>query len=158
VSISPVDLAYAAGIVDGEGTVSIAEYAPKWEEHNRNARRKSPQFRCYLTVSMTDIEVPLWLAETFGGSVNTYKQKNKRHKDQHRWVLQNRCAAECAAMLLPYMKTKRRQAELLANFYMDSRFTVRIGGGSSAQLTQSDIDARREYSTEVRSLNQRGVS
>lgn len=148
--MAPVDLAYAAGIMDGEGYIGITEYAI-------GGGRKSPQFRCRVTVCMCDSEVPEWLAATFGGTVHVYEGRKPGQRAQSHWVLQNRRAAEFCALVAPYMRTKHRQAELLSAFYVDWRFDFTRRGGKGPQITTSEILGRRSYVVAIQRLNRRGV-
>lgn len=139
----PIDLAYAAGIIDGEGTIGITEYAAGRQ------KRKSPQFRCYVAVAMCDFQVPYWLAANFGGTVHEYQYGSGR--PQARWVLANRRAADFCSLIAPHLRVKRGQAEVLADFYADDRFVFK----QRQSIPLEEIEARREYVTKVRALNAR---
>jgi hypothetical protein len=141
-----VDLAYAAGIIDGEGSIGITELAPGRQ------RRRSPQFRPYVAVCMTDPVVPLLLADMFGGTVHTYAGRKPGQKASHHWRLgAQRAAAACEA-LVPYLRVKHEQAALVVAFYRDSRFQFK----QRRALPDREITARREYVAKCRALNARG--
>lgn len=140
------DLAYAAGIIDGEGTIGITEYAP-------GGKRKSPQFRCYVSVVMTDPSVPLWLAVHFGGTTHSYGPRKVGHKGTTTWRLQNRRAAEFCRLILPFLLVKGHQAEAIVAFYDDPSFQFK----QRRSLPEDEVAARRRYVTQVRALNKRGA-
>lgn len=142
--IDAVSLAYAAGIVDGEGTIGITELSPRKD-------RRSPQFRAYVAVVMTDPAVPLWMAQTFPGTVHAYAGRQPGHKGTFGWRLANRRAAEFCGLLVPYLKVKRAQAELLVHFYDEFVFRRRRG------LPDGEVERRRRFVVQVRALNKRGA-
>lgn len=151
-----LDVVYAAGIIDGEGSIGISELRPNYEPGNRRKRRKSPSFRCWVQVTMTDPVVPVWLAETFGGTANTREHlnppANARWKPYTVWVLQHQRASEFCALVLPFLRVKKEQAELVISYYADPRFTFK----QRKSLSEDELDARREYAVQARALNGRG--
>jgi len=100
------DLAYMAGIFDGEG--SIGAYKP----------------RCNLTkgtysLGVTIISTDEWLCHmfrmAFGGSINC-RQRRGKQLPVWEWKVQSHRAAEMLKILLPYLHLKRSQAELAIKF------------------------------------------
>jgi hypothetical protein len=142
-----VDLAYAAGIMDGEGTIGITEYRPDGK------RRKTPDFRPYVGVIMTDPVVPNWLARTFSvGSVNHYAGRQANHKPTYSWRLGNRQALDFCRVLLPHLKIKQAQAALLVEFY------ERLNFAGGYRVSAEAITARQEFVKRIKVLNKRGVA
>lgn len=103
------DLAYTAGIIDGEGCISVTRNT----KGIKKALRAKASYCIYVAVSMTDFEVPAWLHFTFGGSFAEYKASNTKHKKVYRWGLHSNNAQRFLKLILPYLKTKKRQAELV---------------------------------------------
>ena len=99
------ELAYIAGLVDGEGYIGLAS------AHGVLAGDYcSPQ----VMVGMTDEPIILWLHSKFPCNYRRKKPvKLETHKPCH--MLQWRCttAIEFLAAILPYLRVKRRQAELV---------------------------------------------
>jgi len=99
--MSPVttetDHAYAAGIVDGEGTITL-------HDHGK---------RTALTVAVFNSEprVCVWLQERYGGSIG----QNIR-PDPHRIMYAWRCSSSLASKFLnniyPYLIIKKQQADI----------------------------------------------
>jgi hypothetical protein len=124
--ISEVDKAWSAGIVDGEGSVEI---------HHRGSRRiknkpgqKSEDFTLLLGVGNTDARMPRKLYDLFGGNVG--KQDFDPGTGQLRmyyWRVYNKRAASILRQLLPYLVTKKEQAELGLEFYNVRCQYVHIG-------------------------------
>ena len=95
-------LAYAAGIIDGDGCFTITE-----SKGNCSVK---------IAVEMTDKTVPHWFKENFEGHVYKRQAKNAR-EESFQWVLAS-IAAVCTTTqaLLPYLKTKRLAALLVIDF------------------------------------------
>ena len=113
------DLAYLAGIVDGEGCIS-------------RLKRRRPR-RWTVTVGSTSPELILWLAE-FGGTVHELKMNPLGKKQGWQWnVVSWRDVRYLLVAILPYMKIKREAAlnaveeinEWLVD--MDSQTRMEIG-------------------------------
>lgn len=148
----PEDLAYAAGIIDGEGYIGITETKPNYVSGDRKRRQKSPSFICRVTVAMCDPNVPVWLTETFGGTVHSYPPRKEGTRGSHHWVVQGPTAAAFCELIHGYLKVKRQQAELLMSYYADPRFVFKQRQG----IPDTEIEQRREYVTTVKALNRGG--
>lgn len=118
--LSSEQLAYIAGIVDGEGCISLFHTTNQHRPvRNRNSRSvgnshpgRSRQTILRVSVGMTDKTIPEWLYATFGG-VLQYRQRAKSSwKDRWDWNLSSQMAAAFLKQILPYLKIKHGQAEL----------------------------------------------
>lgn len=105
--IRPEDCAYAAGIIDGEGSISI------------HKKEKSRCFVLAVQVGVTDYELVDWLQFFFGGHINSYQPKGER-KVVHIWRLFGTQAQEFIEQIKPYLILKKYKAELAISF--------RVGG------------------------------
>jgi hypothetical protein len=151
--VLPIDLAYAAGIIDGEGTIGISELSPGGLRSSGRPSRKSPQFRPYVSVIMVDPGIPAWLSETFGGPVHGYEPRQPHHKPIHKWTLNNQRAVTFCRLIQPHLRLKGAQAQLVIDYY-DGRFDLKR---RSAGLPQEEILARRDFVTQIHALNGRGA-
>jgi len=95
-----VDLAYAAGIFDGEGCIYIAG----------KGHEQAWQLRCFL--HMAGIYMPQLFQFHFGGKFRKEKRKTKGGYETYKWVVNDNQALRFLEVLLPYLKLKRPQAEL----------------------------------------------
>lgn len=98
------DLAYAAGIIDGEGTISVRRQIL--------SRCKSPCYWIFVFVAMCEPTVSQWLQQTFGGGYSVEKSRNPRWKDVHKWKVTTRKAEEFLIATSPFLKEKRARAEV----------------------------------------------
>lgn len=104
------DLAYAAGIIDGEGCIGI------WKRKLKQNGKEYPYRSLSVSVAMTEQWVPTWLQFAFGGSVIYFKAKQENHNPYWQWNITSNKALEFLRLILPYLKIKRPHAELGISF------------------------------------------
>jgi hypothetical protein len=128
---TPIDWAYLAGFVDGEGSVCLSTV-----EYSRGAGVFT-EWRMTLRVSNTEETVISWIRSLFGGNVYYYVRPNPRHRPV--WTLKwaNRKAVPILTGLLPYLKAKRHQVELALAFQADKK-----GARGKATITDDERDYR----------------
>jgi hypothetical protein len=99
--IAPVDLAYAAGIIDGEGCISISR------------RPNRATLRGTIAVAMCEPQAVAFLHHIFGGHLITARVQ-RRDKPEHRpqdvWGVAAKDAANVCRVLAPHLRVKRQQA------------------------------------------------
>lgn len=102
--MSVPDLAYLAGIIDGEGSFTME---PRRRPNGLRAR--IPE----ITVASVDKELIDWLHDRCGGSVSCSKATNR--KPMHRWVLRGSMCQEVTTAVKPYLviERKKKRAEKL---------------------------------------------
>lgn len=98
------DLAYIAGIVDGEGCIMV--HKTKVTKARRNTHA---YYQPRLSVKMTDFRLIKWLRDYFNlGSL--YESKYEDKKDILTWDVRGEDARKVLTMLYQYLKTKQSQA------------------------------------------------
>ena len=107
--IVETDLAYAAGIMDGEGSICIRRHVYKTGVHN------IPSFTVYAEIRMTNWEAVSFVYDTFGGHL-TEKGLTKKGKIIYDWKIYSKKAVCFLEMIKPYLKCKHRQAAIAASF------------------------------------------
>lgn len=154
--IAELDLAYAAGLIDGEGTIGITELKPSGKlRKNGRRERKSPQHRIYVACTMTD-ELPIvFLHMLFGGNIQSLKSRGANHKPTFRWSATSLIAAEFCEAIAPYLKIKKAQAEITSRFFRE-RLQGNFQGNSGVPI--DELALRRVAVQEIRTLNYRGVA
>lgn len=100
------DLAYAAGIIDGEGCIVGKRGTSRF--------RGQYTYNVSILVGMTDFEAVDWLFTTFGGYIYTYQYSNRR--PIRRWGKDGAACQEFLKLVLPYLKVKRDQAQAAIDF------------------------------------------
>ncbi len=102
------ELAYAAGLFDGEGSISLVR--------QKNNRSHSPQ----VSVASNDFEVLVWFQKRFGGSIVTKQPRKPTHSVSYDWRLTDRRALAFLQLIRPYLVIERkiRRIDLLLNNYI----------------------------------------
>jgi hypothetical protein len=93
-SSSDVNYAWAAGFIDGEGCFSYGT---------------SPR----LTVENTHLPSLLWLRRLFGVGTITKRKNLRRGRQSYSWDVSGDKCLWAITRLLPYLREKKPQAELL---------------------------------------------
>ena len=113
-------LAYMAGLFDGEGCV---EYTQRIEKRRKN---RPKGYLCRIIcceMSMTDEPVMRWFHEKLGFGQFRIIVKSKlaggkpHHKDQWRWRCSNRDAYKFAKLIIPYARVKREKLQKIITHY-----------------------------------------
>jgi hypothetical protein len=149
--VTEADWAYAAGLYDGEGCVSIYNVRTK-------ARKRPialyPHWAIRVAVVNTSIEIIAFLFSTFGGSIDTHRKAGYRlsKKDSQQWYLSAKNDIEWFLNgILPFLRYKTREAELALEF-----LTGVIPNRKGIILTEFEVDRRARIVTAIRSLPGRG--
>lgn len=135
------DLAYTAGIVDGEGCITIL----------KSRKDERVQYTPRVTVKMCDTNPILFLKRKFGGGVSRQECEPPR-RDAYYWYLDDKHSVKWLLMrVLPYLRVKARQAELLLEFIAKTPQKPK-----SQRFDSQEIERRESLYQEIRQLNERG--
>lgn len=143
---------YLAGLLDGEGHISIMFKA-------RSGARRGTGNQCYILVSLTmvDRQAIDAAAERFGGAVYHLKQESERWKRAYRWMATGARAEAVLKAVRPHLLVKQPQADLALEFR-----EVTLQGGRTtearAAYNATVLGRRLELLEEMRRLNKRGVA
>ena len=106
------DIAYIAGLFDGEGSIYYAKRREKKKKHNGEGYRYSNSQRISMEITMTDRSVLEWVYEVLGvGTLNKKPRKGLR-KDgtkylmQYKWRCTFRDAYYVCCLIWPWAHTK----------------------------------------------------
>ena len=84
--------AYAAGLIDGEGSISLLK------------ARKNETFRHpVIEISNTTYELLQFMKTTFGGSISSHKTYKKHYKPSWSWKLHYDAAISCLEQITPFL-------------------------------------------------------
>ena len=135
------ELAYFAGIIDGEGTIGA---------RNRKNQQGKRYIDFYLSVANTDERLVLWIQQRFPASVDFRQQRDSdKHRPLYRWTAGTKVAEDYIRAVLPYLVVKKEQAEL----YLEIRSTVSKG----QRLTEGVKQQREAMVVRLHELNRRGA-
>lgn len=107
------ELAYSAGLFDGEGCVSIERMGGK---QTKTWKRK--YYRLVVDVVSTSFDLVKFLHKRFGGSIFEYNSAKRcsTWKKAYRWRLGPTEAENFLRKLLPYLIYKKKHAELALRY------------------------------------------
>ena len=117
------DIAYIAGLFDGEGSIYYARRPEKKKKHKGKGYRTSMSQRISMEVTMTDKSVIYWLYEVLGCGSVTKKPRKGLRKDgtkylmQYRWRCTFRDAYYVCLLLFPYAHTKLEKIQQVIDHY-----------------------------------------
>ena len=118
------NVAYIAGLFDGEGCVSYKQYMRK-RSHNKKAY---PTWQIRLEMAMTDRSILIWVCEVLGvGTVTEKKYKTAYTvgwKKQWRWRCSHRDAYYVSCLLFPYAHVKLAGIQKIISHYAKRRLKV----------------------------------
>ncbi|MBI5650509.1 MAG: LAGLIDADG family homing endonuclease [Chloroflexi bacterium] len=100
--------AYAAGILDGEGSIQFTR--------NRRARLPSPT----VSISSTDRELLEWFRVRCGGSIIRKRVYAPHHSPSYDWKLTDRKALQFLKIVRPFLVIRRKivRCDLLLSDYL----------------------------------------
>lgn len=140
-----MDLAYVAGLFDGEGYVRVS----KWEKPN------STHIRYNITagINMTYRPIIEQLHTTFGGGfhMNRYDLRNPKQRIGYCWVVASQYAANFLRQIQPHAIVKRAQIDLAIEFQQnidDHAYTPRGRPGPNGQQFRDNREALLAYREE----------
>jgi hypothetical protein len=111
------DIAYIAGLFDGEGSIEFTKRKEKKRNGTYDCRRIS------MEISMTDESVLRWVTEVLGCGTFTKKPRKGKRKDgtkyltQWRWRCTFRDAYYVCRLLWPYAHTKLPKIQQVIEHY-----------------------------------------
>ena len=85
---SEADIAYIAGLFDGEGSIYFTKRPEKKKKHNGKGYRISNSQRISMEVTMTDESVIRWLHEILGVGTVVKKPRKGLRKDGTKYLMQ----------------------------------------------------------------------
>jgi hypothetical protein len=120
-NLSREDAAYIAGLIDGEGTLSLS----------RRHRGENRQF--VISISNTEARLLNYVCRAAGAGRITRKRTSKNnHTPSGTYTISNRQALDLLQQITPYLRTyKAKRAKLVLDHYL--RLTPRNGKYTAVQ-------------------------
>ncbi len=125
--ISESNIAYIAGLFDGEGCVQIKRYKEKKKKHTGKGYRVSNSMRISMEITMTDESVIRWVHEILKvGSVNKkpksgFRKNGTRYLLQWRWRCTFRDAYYVCCLIWPWSHTKLEKVQQVIQHYSEHK-------------------------------------
>lgn len=144
-------LSYMAGIIDGEGTIRINKANMT---KTKQVRYANPKYAASISLGMTDRQIPDLFVEVFGGKTRLECVQGNR-KPIYRWGTSGRIGTQAILkQLLPYLRVKRKQAELVIDFCERCQRPYQANLG----LSELELRFREDVYQKVRKLNETGAA
>ena len=152
---TPIDLAYLAGLIDGEGSVIVNPYCPR-------EGQRFKQYNLRVLVVNTNKEILEWIKSIFGGGVYSHgKPESIKHKQCYTWNIDAKKAEILLREVFPYLKIKKPQAKVALEFrktfnlskYIRYENGIHVGN----KVPDNLLNKRSQLREELKSLNQRGL-
>lgn len=138
-------LAYLAGIIDGEGCFYIGRV-------KQGKYGNGYQWHAMIKVTNCEESLIIWLENTFGGAKDSryrWTSKKKFTRPVYNWQATGPMLDYINLVVYPYLIIKKRQAEVMAKY----RYTCQNIG--SNRLDDLKTEKRFECMAEMRNLNSR---
>lgn len=143
-------LAWLAGLIDGEGCISLTRRSPQ----NR-ARSVNYDYRLILKVTMCDLATIKRCREITGvGTIHTQAVQKKHYSKSYIWFCSTWDAELVIEALLPWFVTKKEEAEVALAF-LRLPMAKRGGAKGSSPMSEELLQKREEYWQRLRSLKSR---
>lgn len=130
--LAPTDAAYVAAMIDGEGSISLTQ-----DRHTLALR---------VNVANTDLPMLEWIRDMTGVGVINSKTSDATRRAIHYWECNGAVGVAVLAVVLPFLRIKRVQAEL----------AIEVDGLRRATPFGGDRSWQQDYRERMRFLNRRG--
>ena len=134
------DLAYFAGIFDGEGHISLSR------QHGKRTRKIT--FQLIVGMANTNEWICNQMKFTFGGSIQPVESKGNQ-KPYYQWRIVSRQAFNFLTAVIPYLHLKKAQAEI--------GLKLQAHKGHSKFPSKDYLDFEQELKVAISTLNRRGI-
>lgn len=130
--LKPEDAAYIAGLIDGEGTITLQR------------RHKGENRRLAVSISSTERELLEYVHEATGvGTITTKRTYKVQHAASFTYAVFSRQALSLLSQIHPYLRTyKRRRSTLVLENYL--QLTPRNG-----KYSEELLERRRLFEQEL---------
>ena len=143
-SLSDVDAAYIAGLLDGEGNISLLRNHSK----NPNRKNRTPSYVLRLSINNTFPGIVEWVQMKVGhGRVYLENRSASSRKQSYRWSITGRRCLGFLREVYPYLKIKKLQAEVAFTYGR----TISYSG--HCKLNEEVIVFRDELRRQIIDLN-----
>lgn len=138
-NLTESNLGYLAGIIDGEGTVTLI----------RKHRNEMPSPE--ITIATTSSELLSWLATHVGcGHVRKKIRRSASHRQAFTWCVRGNKALDLLMLIKERLHIKKPHADIICSQY--KKLTPR-NGRYTAEMEQ----AKLSLFAEIKTLNKKGI-
>jgi hypothetical protein len=148
--MSKYTAAYLAGLLDGEGYVSIWEV--KKGQKKKWLHTHETYYHPVIKIVMTDEPIIRWLKDSFGGTLEVRRlgEKNINWKTSYGWMLRKAQVVEFLRHVSPYLRVKKQQAEIILEF-------SKLKSLPFIPMSEEAHEKKYQLYKQIRILNKRGA-
>lgn len=153
--MSKHNAAYLAGLIDGEGTLDFGVNKRFYKKDQTKKIYYQPRIR----ISLVDKHLLEWIAESYGGWLETRPGRKANHNTVYTWSISGRQMVPFLQAIKPYLKLKQEQAEILlrkaklSQLWIDQQ--VKQNGSFKTHRPEIDRESDEMYQR-LKELNKRG--
>lgn len=144
--VKDTDLAYIAGFIDADGCIGLNTSRNTATVHGMAHYPRISGF----SIDRHALE---FVQSVLGGRI-TDSQGPGQRRIHYRWAVNGIDAIECAKVLIPFLRIKKAQAQLLVEF--DTGRLYHSRGNKKNKMPIEEFTRRQLLVTQSRYLNQRG--
>ena len=145
--IVEAELAYIAGLFDGEGSISYKQYM-RQRPHNK---KPYPTWQIRMEIAMTDRSILVWVCEVLGVGTVTPKRYKTAYtvgwKKQWRWRCSHQDPYYVAKLLWPHAHVKLEGINKIIEHYASKKLNIKT------QDNIVDLEEYRKGKNEVKGPN-----
>lgn len=135
-----VDLAYVAGIVDGEGWIGL---------RISNRVRGKIAYTLAVSVANSNEWIIQWLKFAFGGNCCCAEFPEDNRKASWQWSIVANDALKFLDLIYPYLKLKRTQADIAIKFQRERR-------GRGTRTSDKELALQEAQRILITNMNKKG--
>jgi hypothetical protein len=138
--LTEFEKAYIAGFFDGEGCISISKYQGK--------NNRTPVYFLQVVIVQKGIDTLLELQQSTG--IGSLHDRAKYSAGTYEWRIPGRAAADFLAVILPYLRNKKEEAEIAIEYQSKQGHKGSTGRGYT--VPQELIDEKESYYLRLQNL------
>lgn len=141
--IKETEKAYLAGLVDGEGTITV--------------QNGGKNLRMLVIITNTNLEILNFVKDRYGGFILKMTNDGTRKRDCFNWRLVSKGAINFIKDIYPYLIIKKKHADLAIMFQKTVKDFLRSYGGRRGRvpLTIEQRNYRQDIKDQFRFVNLR---
>lgn len=140
--LEKTQLAYIAGIIDGEGCITIIKH---------KTRCKSPHYQVHVVMCMCDPRILEFLNKNFGGSFRPKRKKTLRWRKAFQWSLVANQAIAFLRIIRPWLVLKAEEADIAIELQKDTINRTKKYG-TSRELPKEVLEYRENLRQKITQL------
>jgi hypothetical protein len=138
---------YLAGIIDGEGSISLKKVKP-----NAKRKTKNPTYEGAITLGMVEKRIIELFVERYGGTYRIERVPNRQPIYRYAKV-GTKGVLPILEELAPYLIEKRERAEVLMEYYKSINTERNRVNGKVVQMTDEELSLREDFYQKMKELN-----